>query len=190
MAGIRRVNVVEVFVPQVQIADGDEKVRAGMMVHGDDGARLEFEFGGADAVFDEEDLLGAVGEDGQAAVFIFGGVPFGGGGAEVGVVEDFDGDVAERIVGDIADEVGEGGGDEADIAVGEFGGDGGLAFHVVFDFGWAQIHGDVVVPVPVHQGFGVGWDFDVKDADGFVFEGEVVVRLGGDFDFGSGGLRG
>ena len=31
---------------------------------------------------------------------------------------------------------------------------------------------------------------EVEDADGFVLEGEVMMRLGGDFDFGSCGLRG
>jgi hypothetical protein len=41
----------------------------------------------------------------------------------------------------------------------------------------------------VHESFGVRGDVDVEDADGFVFESEVVVRLGGDFDFGSGGLK-
>lgn len=36
---------------------------------------------------------------------------------------------------------------------------------------------------------GVGSDFDVKDTHRLVFEGEVVTRLGGDFDF-VGGWRG
>jgi hypothetical protein len=38
----------------------------------------------------------------------------------------------------------------------------------------------------VHQGLGVRGNIDVEDADGFVFEDEVVVGLGGDFDFGKG----
>jgi hypothetical protein len=33
-------------------------------------------------------------------------------------------------------------------------------------------------------------DFHVEDADGFVFEGEVMMRLGGDFDLRGDGLRG
>jgi len=37
----------------------------------------------------------------------------------------------------------------------------------------AEIDGDVVVAVPVHESFGLGGDVDVEDADGFVFEGEV-----------------
>jgi hypothetical protein len=36
----------------------------------------------------------------------------------------------------------------------------------------------------------VGRDLDVVDADVFVFEGQVVVRLGGEFDFGGCGLGG
>jgi hypothetical protein len=40
----------------------------------------------------------------------------------------------------------------------------------------------------VHLGFGVGRDFYVEDADGFVFEGQVMVGFGGDFYFGGGGL--
>ena len=156
-----------------------------MMVHGDNAAGLEFEFGSADAVFDEENLRGAAG-------CVRGGilVPFCGGVAEVGIVENFDGDVAEGIIGNIADEVGEAGGGEAHIAVGEFGGGRRLAFYVVLDFGGAEVDGDVVVTVPVHQSLSIGVDLDVEDADGFVFEGEVVVRLIRDFDFGSGGLGG
>ena len=86
--------------------------------------------------------------------------------------------------------MGEGGGNEADIAVGEFGGDGRLVLDGVGDLDGAERDGEIVVAVPVSESFGVGIDFDVEDADGFVFEDEVVVRLGGDFDFGSGGLRG
>jgi hypothetical protein len=41
----------------------------------------------------------------------------------------------------------------------------------------------------VHESFGVSRHVDVEDPDGFVFQGEVVVRLGRDFDFGSGGLK-
>jgi hypothetical protein len=31
----------------------------------------------------------------------------------------------------------------------------------------------------------MGWDFYLKHADIFVFEGEVVMGLGGEFDLGS-----
>ena len=169
----------------VEIGDGDQQVRAGVVVHGNDSAGLEFEFGSADAVFDEENFRGSAGCV-RGGVFI----PFCGGVAEVGIVEDFDGDVAEGVVGDIADEMGEAGGGEAHIAVGEFGGGGRLAFYVVFDFGGTEVDGDVVVTVPMQQSLSIGVDLDVEDADGFVFQGEVVVRLIRDFDFGSGGLGG
>src|SRR5580698_2951103 len=156
-----------------------------MVMHGNYSTGLEFEFGDADGVFYEEDLLGASGESFEGAVFI----PFVGGGAEVGVVQDLDGYVAERLVGLIAGDVGEGGGGEAGLSVLEFDGDGGLVLDGVDYFGWAQSDVDVVVPVPVHHGVGVGRDIDVEDADVFVFEREVMVGLGSDFDFG-GCLRG
>jgi hypothetical protein len=106
------------------------------------------------------------------------------------VVEDLDGDVAEGLVAEIAGDVGEGGGGEAGFSVLKLDGDGRLVFDGVDDFGGAEGDVDVVVAVPVHESFGVGSDLDVEDTDGFVFEGEMVVRLGGDFDFGSGGLQG
>jgi hypothetical protein len=171
---------------EIEIADGYEQVRAGVVVHGDDAAGLEFEFGGADAVFDEENLFGAVLQDVQAAVF----VPLGSGTTEGCVLEDFDGDVAEGVVGGVEGDVGEGCGGETSFAVLQFDGGGRLVFDGVDDFGGAQGDVDVVMTVPVHQSFGVRVDFDVEDADGLVFEGEVVVRLGCDFYFGSGGLRG
>ena len=122
-------------------------------------------------------------EDVEGAVFILAGVPFRGGVSEGGVFEDFDGDVAEGAVSKSADVVGERGGGEAGVSVCEFYGDWRLVFDIVGDFGGAEGYGDVVVTVPVGQGFGVGRNFDIEDADGFVFEGEVMVGLGGDFNF-------
>ena len=63
---------------------------------------------------------------------------------------------------------------------------GRLVFYRVGDFGGSQVDSDKVVAVPVHFGGVVGRDFDVENADRFIFEDEVMVRLGGDFDFGSG----
>ena len=157
-----------------------------MMVQGNDAAGLEFEFGDADVVFDKENLFGAVGEDIETAVF----VPVSGGVAERFVFEDFDGDVAEGLVREIAGDVGEGGGGEAGFTVLELDGDGRLVLDLVDDLGGAEGDLEVVVAVPVHEGVGVRRDLDVEDADGFVFEGEVVVRLCGDFDLGGNGLRG
>jgi hypothetical protein len=165
-----------------QVGDGDYQNRAGVMVFGDYSAGLEFEFGGADSVFDEEDLFGAVVEDGNAAVFVL----FGGGLAEGFVFENFDRHVAEGLRAEVAHSVGEGGRGEAGVSVSEFDGGWGLVFDCVGNFGCAQSDRNVVVAVPVHLGFGVGVDLDVEDADGLVFEREVMVGLGGDFDFGSG----
>ena len=154
----------------VEIADGYQEVRAGVVVHGDYCAGLEFEYGGADGVFDEEDLLGAAGEGFEAAVFILRGIPWRGCVAEGGVFEDFDGYVAEGLIASNAHYVGEGGGGEAGVAVLEFDGDGRLVFDGVDDLGGAEGDGDVVVAVPVHLSFGIGENLDVEDADGLVFE--------------------
>jgi len=64
------------------------------VVLGDCSVGLEFEFGGADAVFYEEDLFGAALEDVEGSVF----VPVGGGVAESLVFQDLDGYVAERAI--------------------------------------------------------------------------------------------
>jgi len=171
----------------VKVGDGDQEVRAGVVVRGDDAAGLEFEFGGADAIFDEEDLFGAVGKDVEAAVFI----PVGGGFAESFVVENFYGDIAEGVVVDVAGDVGEGSGGKVGVAILKFDSDGRLVFDGVDDFDGAEGNVDVVVAVPVHKSVGVRSELDVEDADGFVFESEVMVGLGGDFDFGGlGGEQG
>jgi len=133
------------------------------------GPWLEFEFGGADCVFYEEDLLGASGESFEGSVFVPVDFSAGGGVAEGFVGYDFYGYVAEGLVGLVADYVGEGARGEGDLAVLEFDGYGRLVFYGVDYFGCAEVDGEVVVAVMVHQGFGVGGDFDVVDADVFVF---------------------
>jgi len=180
----------DIVVSHMDVAGRYQKPRALLVVHGDYCAGLEFEFGGADSVFNEEDLLGASRESFQGSVFVPMDFSVSGGVAEGFVGYDFYGYVAEGLVGLVADYVGEGGGGEGDLAVLEFDGYGRLVFYGVDYFGGAQVDGEIVVAVMVHQGVGVGWDFDVVDADVFVFESEVVVRLGGEFDFGSCGLRG
>ena len=117
------------------------------------------------------------------------GVPFGGGLAKFFVLQEFDGDVAEGMVARIAGDVGEGCGEKASVSVGEFDGDGSFTFDGIDDFGGSEGDVDVVVAVPVHERVGVRGDFDVEDADLIVGEDLVVMRLGGDLDFG-GGLGG
>jgi hypothetical protein len=197
---LRSIFVVALHIPadvafsEIEVGDGYEQVRAGVVVRGDDAAGLEFEFGGADAVFDEEDFFSPALQDVEAAVFIILagvplGVPLSSGITKRFVLEDFDGDVAEGLIGDVARDVGEGGGGETSFAVLEFDGDGRLVLDGVNDLGGAENDVDVVVTVPVHQGFGVRVDFDVEDADGFVFEGQMVMTFGYDFNFRGGGLR-
>ena len=135
---------------QVDVGNGYQQERAGVMVRGDCGSGLEFEFGGSDCVFYEEDLLGASRESFQGSVFVLVGIPLGGGVAEVFVVYDFYGHVAEGLVGSIVGYVGEGGGREVRFAVLELDGGGRFVFDLVDYLGWAQSYIDVVVAVPVH----------------------------------------
>src|SRR5580700_2307534 len=125
------------------------------MGHAGGCAGLEFEFGDADGVFDEEDLLGASGEEYEGAVFILVGALIGvfmgifigifigvfisvlignpgrGGVAEGFVLKNFDGDVAEGLIAQVAGDVGEGGGREAGFGVLELEGCGRLVFEGV-----------------------------------------------------------
>ena len=170
----------------IEVGDGDQEVRPIVVVHGDNSPGLEFEFRDANSIFDEENFLRATVEGFEAAVLL----PVSGGVAEGFVFENFDGDVAEGLIGEIARDVGEGGGREVGFAVAELDGDGRFVFDGVDDFGVAEGDVDVVVAMPVHEGVGVGRNVDVEDADGFVFKCEVVMRLGGNFNFGGSRLDG
>jgi hypothetical protein len=178
----------------VEVGDGYQQIRAGLVVYGGDSAGLEFEFGDADGVFDKHDLLRATVEDFEGAVLILldglFSIPGRRGVAEGFVLEDFDGDVAEGLVAEAPDNMGEGGEGEAGIAVLKFDGDWRLVFDSVDDLGGAQVDGDIIMTMPVHESVGVSGDVDVEDADGFVFKREMVMRFGGDFDFGGGSLKG
>lgn len=154
------------------------------MVGWDHAAGLEFDFGDADAVFHEEDVLRAAVEDVEAAFLVpWKGRRFAG----LLVLQKLDGHVAEGSVREVAGEVGEVGGEEAGVAVGEGDFDGGLALDFVGDVGGAEHDVDVVVTVTVDKGRFVRGDFEVEDAHVVVGEDKVVMGLGGDFDFG---LRG
>lgn len=175
---------------EVEVGDGDEQVRASVVMRGDHAPGLEFELGDANAVFDEEDFFGAAVEDVEAAVFVgVGGVPVRWGLAQLFVLQDFDGHIAEGLSGEIAGEVGVAAGEESGLAVLQLDGDGIFALDGVDDFRVSERDVDVVVAMAVHKSFGTRGDVDVEDADLIVGEGEVVVGLGGDFDF-RGGLRG
>jgi hypothetical protein len=99
------------------------------------------------------------------------------------VLQEFDEDDAEGVVGEIARDVSEVAGGEACVSISQLEGDGIFALDRVGDVGGAERDVSVVVAVPVHQRVGVRRDFGVEDADLIVGEDEVVVRLGGDFDF-------
>ena len=166
----------------LQVGYRDQQVRAGVVMAGHGGAGLQFGFGDAHAVLDEDDVLRASGEDVQAAVFVpFRWRSFAGGF----VLQEFDGYVAERSVGDIASDVGEVAGDEAGFAILQLERDWRLALDVVLDLRGAERDEDVVMVMGVHEGRVMGWDLYLKHAHIFVFEGEVVMGLGGEFDLGS-----
>ena len=173
-------------VAEIEIGNGYQKVRAGVAVHGDCSSGLEFELGSAHRIFDEENLFSPVIQDGQAAVFI----PFGRGATEGFVLKQFDRDIAEGPGADIANEVCEGSGRKPSVAFAKFHRDGRLLLDGVGDFGRRERDRDVVMTVPVSKGFGIGINLDIKDTDRFVFEGEMVVRLAGDFNFGGSRLSG
>ena len=100
---------------EMQVGDGYDYVRSVVMVFGDDATGIELDVSGADAVFDEEDVLGAAVEDVEAAFF----VPFTGR-FELVALQEFDGDDLEGLVGEILRGVGEGAGDEDGFAVLKF----------------------------------------------------------------------
>jgi hypothetical protein len=168
---------------EFHIGDGDEEVRAGSMLLGDNASGLEFDFGGADGVFDPEDLFGATLEDVEAAGFL----PLAGGAAELVVLQEFDGEVAEGLVGLVVGDVGVGGVEEVGLSVAEGDRGGGPALHGVDDLGVSEGDIDVVVTVPVQESVGVRGDVDVEDADLVIGEDLVMVGLGSDFYFGLGG---
>ena len=170
----------------LQVGYCDQQVRAGMVMAGHGRAGLQFGLGDADAVLNEDDVLRASGEDVEAAVVLPVHSPLCrrvlAGGF---VLQELDGHVAEWSVGKIARDVGEVPGDKTGFAILQLERDGRLALDVVLDLGGAERDVDVVVMMNVHEGRVMGWNFDLKHADIFVFEGEVVMGLGGEFDLGS-----
>jgi hypothetical protein len=166
----------------LQVGYRDQQVRAGVVMAGHGGAGLQLGLGDADAVLNEDDVLRATGEDVEAAVFVpFRWRSFAGGF----VLQEFDGYVAERSVGDIASDVGEVARDETGFAILQLERDWRLALDVVLDLRGAERDEDVVMVMGVHEGRVMGWDLYLKHAHIFVFEGEVVMGLGGEFDLGS-----
>src|SRR6478735_5802315 len=113
-------------------------MRTDMLVERDHASGLELDQGDANAIADEQDLFGTAMKDVEAAVF----VPFSRCAAELGVLQEFDGYVAEGLWREIAEDMREGCGDEADVAVREVGGDGRLGFDGVDDLGALQCDQD------------------------------------------------
>ncbi len=81
--------------------------------------------------------------------------------------------------------MGEVAGDKTGFAILQLERDGRLALDVVLDLRSAERDVDVIVVMDVHESRVMGWDLDLKHAYIFVFEGEVVMGLGGEFDLGS-----
>ena len=170
---------------QMQVGDGDDYVRSVVMVFGHDAAGIELEVGGADAVFDEEDVLGAAVEDVEAAFF----VPLAGR-FELVALQEFDGDDLEGLVGEIFGGVGEGAGDEDGFTVLKSAQEWGFADDIIFDLRGGEDDEDVVVAVVMHDHGGVRREVDLEGAGVGVFEEQMMAGLGGDLDDRGCGLRG
>jgi hypothetical protein len=166
----------------LQVGYRDQQVRAGMVMARHGGAGLQLGLGDTDAVLNEDDVLRASGEDVEAAFF----VPLRRRRLAGGfVLQKFDSHVAERGVGQIAGDVGEVAGHKTGFTILQVKRDGRLALDVVLGLRGAERDEDVIVVMGVHESRVMGWDLHLEHADVFVFEGEVVMRLGGEFDLGS-----
>lgn len=170
---------------QMQVGDGYDYVRSVMMVFGDDATGIELEVGGADAVFDEEDVLGAAVEDVEAAFF----VPFAGR-FELVALQEFDRDNLEGPVGKVLRGVGKRAGDEDGFAVLKVAQERVFADDVVFNLRCREDYEDVVVAVVVHHHGGVGREVNLEGARVRVLEQQVMAGLGCDLDDGGRGLGG
>src|SRR5258708_34207640 len=104
------------FAAQVGTGDRNLQVRAGMVVHGNGCSRLQLELGRANSVFDEEYLLGSVGEK---VVLLLVSVLLRGQFSESFILQNFNGDISEWIVRGVAHELAEGGRREPPVAIGE-----------------------------------------------------------------------
>ena len=89
--------------------------------------------------------------------------------AERFVLQNFNGDVAKGLIGNIARDVREGGGSETGLAVYQFHRHRSLVFDGVDNLRIAQVYGNVIVAMPVHQRVCMGWDFDVENANRLIF---------------------
>ena len=143
---------------------------------------MQLGLGDAHAVLNEDDVLRASGEDVEAAFFVPLCRRVLAGGF---VLQELDGHIAEGSVGQIASDVGEVAGDKTSFAILQVKRDGRLALDVILDLRGAERDEDVIVVMGVHESRVMGWDLHLEHADVFVFEGEVVMRLGGEFDLGS-----
>jgi hypothetical protein len=141
---------------QLVIAESHDEVRAGVVGQGDGGSGLELEFGDAYAVFHKKNFPGAAVEDVEAAVVLrMGGVPVDRGLPKFVVLEKLDGDVAERLEGNISENVREGRSDEADLSVGEREADPIFSFPCIDDLSGADHDVNIVMPAPVHPTLGM-----------------------------------
>ena len=101
------------------------------------------------------------------------------------VLHDFDGDVAEWLVGKIAGDVGKVAGRKSGFAILQFHFDRRLAFDFIREVGGAERYVDVIVVMDVEERGIVRRDLDLEDAHGCVFDRQVMTWLGGDLDLGS-----
>ena len=97
--------------------------------------------------------------------------------------KEFDGDVAEGLVGKIFRDVGEAAGEEVGFSILQSDRDRGLARDVVLHMRSSQRDVDIVVAMAVHERGRVGRDLHLEHADVLILQGEMMPGLGGDFNF-------
>ena len=101
------------------------------------------------------------------------------------VLQQFDGDVAEWLVGQVARDVSEVARPEADFAILQFHRHWTLAFHFIGEVRGPQCDVNIIMVMDVHQRRIVRRDPHLKHAHILVFKSEVVTRLGGNLDLRS-----
>jgi hypothetical protein len=166
---------------QFVVGERDDQVWPRMAMLGNTRAGLKLDVGDAHAVFHEEDVLSAAFEDVHTALL----VPFGSRRL-VGllILQKLDGDITKRSVGESFDEVCEWAREETRLAVLQLEIGERLACDVVLELSGTEGYIDVIVIVAVHECLLMRRDFDFEDSDILVLEGEMMMGLGGDVDFG------
>jgi len=161
-------------ISQGKIGYGDDQMGTGVSMSGEDSGRLKFDVRDAGTVFYEEYMLRAVLQDLQAAIF----VPF----RRAGFTHQFNRHIAKWGKRQVAGDMGKAAGSELDFAILKFDSNWRPSCDVVFNFSGPYDDKQVIMAMPMHKGRVIGRDFDLENPHICVLKGEVMMRLGGDFN--------